>query len=125
MIRKRFFKSAENWAASSLWVTWNCTDSGGTMRFYNMVGACAARSERVQRGQSVCSEVGACAARFHKKYFDFTHKKLSWSVCSEVGACAARLERVQRGRSVCSEVCIYKRALSPHYRYNFMLVVAI
>ena len=30
-----------------------------------------------------------------------------WSVCSEVGACAARPERVQRGWNVCSEVRAY------------------
>ena len=85
-------------------LTWNCTDNGGTLRFYNLVGAYAARSERVQRGWSVCGEVGACAARFHKKYINCIYTKLSGCVCSEVGACAARSERVQRGQSVCSEV---------------------
>ena len=48
-----------------------------TMSVCSEVGACAARSERVQRGRSVCGEVGECAAR--------------------LGACAAEM-------SVCSEV---------------------
>ena len=44
----------------------------------------------MQRGQSVCSEVGPCAARLERV-------QRGRSVCSEVGACAARSERVQRG----------------------------
>ena len=50
-------------------------------------GACAGRSERVQRGRSVCSEVGPCAARLERVQW-------GWSVCSEVGACAARFKRL-------------------------------
>ena len=68
--------------------------------------------ERVQRGRSVCSEVEACAARSERV-------QRGRSVCSEVGACAARLERVQRGLA---KKKIIKSKVSPHYRYNFILL---
>ena len=63
------------------------------------VGTCAARSERAQRGRTVCSEVGPCAG--------------GWSVCSEVGACAARLERVQRGLRDFQKIKIIKAPCPP------------
>lgn len=54
-------------------ITWNCTDSEGTQRFYNFQRACAARPERVQRGFGVIS--GACVC------------VCVWIVCSEVSVC--------------------------------------
>ena len=73
----------------------------------------------MQRGQSVCSEVGPCAARLERV-------QRGRSVCSEVGACAARSERVQRGLVKKIKKKLLKRSVPPlsvlfHDRYkNFI-----
>ena len=59
----------------------NCTDVGGSLRFYTFQKF---NLERVRRGLRVCSKVGACAARLVKN----NNKKYRF------GVCVARFARV-------------------------------